>query len=339
MNLADSPRSRMGQAAVLTLALLAAFPALCPAADELLKFSAVKPIPLRLQVDWVKKTNKEEAKPSVLVQIKTPGIGEASIFPLQEPARIVIDLPANTAIATKNLTPRYNPWLAAVRIGSPPGKLRIVLELKSSAPTNFNIAKGSEALAIYILEAPAEPEKTSPPAGPGETTASTATATLEPSPSPSPTPLPPTASPTPAASTATPEPAVIAFTAAPTVRPLETVSPSITAITAETTYKQALTAIDFDNVHPAFRLVLKTRPQFKLTKKDEHSYTLTISECSIIADHLKLPYFPPQNLVGFTHILARENPGGIEVTIGVERGIRISAVAKDSAIVVRSLTR
>jgi len=100
-----------------------------------------------------------------------------------------------------------------------------------------------------------------------------------------------------------------------------------------------LTAIDFDNVHPAFRLVLKTRPQFKLTKKDEHSYTLTISECSIIADHLKLPYFPPQNLVGFTHILARENPGGIEVTIGVERGIRISAVAKDSAIVVRSLTR
>ena len=86
------------------------------------------------------------------------------------------------------------------------------------------------------------------------------------------------------------------------------------------------------------RLVLRKRAQFKLTKKDARSYLLTIPDCTLEGQHLTLPYFVPQSFVGLTHVRAQRDKGDIEVTIGIDRNVRLAAFAQENEIWVRTVS-
>lgn len=365
------------------------------AADEILRFSTARPVPLSVTARLIQTQPAAADQAEVLVEIRAQNTAAASVFPLQNPARVIVDLPSDKPFATKNLVPKANPLLSAVRIGAPVEKMRIVLDLSDPGAPDFKVAKTGDMLRVSLLKrkplAQEPPRETAPPAATAAADAPLAEPSLSPTPPSTPTatstialtstslaqqsPAPsfvspitseetliaaapaedPVSLPAPSALPILeppPEPTATAAafyptnTAIPATPASAAEAPTVRALVAQVPLpagRQTLVAIDFESVYfdqaQGFRLSLTLPPQFKLSKKSERSYSLLISDSIVGGDHLKLVHFPPQHLPGLTHVLAGQKGSDVEITIGVERGIRILAVARGTDILVRTITR
>ncbi len=168
------------------------------------------------------------------------------------------------------------------------------------------------------------------------------------------TPVPTqTASPVPTlAPTLTPVPTVEP-TQVPTIIPLPTETPVILPSVAATatplaeervsqqSEQQQVTGLSFDYQQPdnlpIVTLATSQRPSFKLIKRDDGTFTLSISDCDTSNKTLKLPQFPPQDFLGFRFIQVTNKGSSCEVLIGVDKGTRVAAFAKENSILIRSI--
>jgi len=88
---------------------------------------------------------------------------------------------------------------------------------------------------------------------------------------------------------------------------------------------------------PLLRIVLAKRPKFTLVKKGEKLYHLTIPNCAIKWSHLELPQFPPHDFKGFSLVMAEMLGKNMTLSIGVERGARVTAFGKNNEIWIKAV--
>jgi len=102
---------------------------------------------------------------------------------------------------------------------------------------------------------------------------------------------------------------------------------------------QRLIAIDFlstSDQPPLIKLSLVERTSYRLVRSRARIYTLFIPDCQIDEEYLELPYFPPQDFPGIRFVTAKQQEDDVEVTIGVDEGVRISSFVQDNDIFLRT---
>ncbi len=275
-------------------------------------------------------------------------ISKASVFDVKNPSRIVIDLPPSKVIKNKEIKVKKDAFLSAIRVGSHPEKLRIVLDLYGTAVPHYSWSQSKTSLKIVIdtispspqaeatiaptispkisKEVIAEPQPTKEIPLPTPTLEPTAVSTWTPFPPGTPAPV--------AVSTSAPE--------YPTPNPTLPQA-SFTSDLSGNTFgskasPNALNEIIFEELVPektnAVILKFSAKAPYKLIKKDDLLYTLKISNASIKQQNLKLVHFPPQEFVGFSYIQASQVGDSIEVSIGVERATKIAAISDGTSILI-----
>lgn len=85
---------------------------------------------------------------------------------------------------------------------------------------------------------------------------------------------------------------------------------------------------------PALVFTMQERPQFRLARKDDKTFRLIVPDCKLAGAAVGLPYFPPQDFVGFTVTSAVQTEKDCDIEIGTERGVRLNAAPVEYTIVV-----
>jgi hypothetical protein len=85
----------------------------------------------------------------------------------------------------------------------------------------------------------------------------------------------------------------------------------------------------------SIRVALTGKPEVKVAKLDERTYEAVISGYQLAGRYLALPYFPPEDFAGVTHVKLSQKPDTVQVIIGVNRGVRITPVAKEGELILR----
>lgn len=259
--------------------------------------------------------------------------GSITVFDVDNPDRIVVDIAQTGIKLPKGTKTLADSCIRSVRFGAHADKTRIVLDRSDTACTH---SEASSAKSFTIKVTPLNtvipsPIPTAAPATPSPTTTPTV------SPKASPTPIPtliPTLTP---AHTLTPSP-----TSTPTITPqpeqTPTTEPTQPSIETPTQQGKVLKEITFshENDQTIVMLSLSERTNFKLTRENPREYKITITDCSVGQQGLTLPQFPPNDMVGFTLVKATPGENKLEITIGVDDGMKASAVNKDSMIIVRA---
>jgi hypothetical protein len=178
---------------------------------------------------------------------------------------------------------------------------------------------------------------------------------LPPSPSPSITPQPtqrttiaPTPSPTP---TATPKPTPSSTprsTPTPTLIVPSTPVPTPSSTPAQLIQEKQGGVVNEPHVSklhfvplmpektPALEIKVTTPPIYKLVKKSEKEYLLSIQNCAITSGPLTLPIFAPRDFTGFKYAVASSKDNGTDVSIGVEKQVKLAAFTKDGSIWIKA---
>lgn len=279
---------------------------------------------------------------------------------LENPLRVVIDLPPSKTIKNKNIAVNKSAAVSALRIGAHSDKLRLVLDIRGLQPPEISVYQrdsGTEidvfvkkvrtavptpravATVQVILPEPTEPPTSTSTALPESTSTPVpeATATyLAPT-----APVAPSMTATPTStSTTAPTPTRASPTAVPTATvappPLPPTTPPTTAISGGPHVLEF--GFEYSNPEhtPIIRISLSDRSEFKLSKAEERLYKLSIPGARLASLTLKLPQFPPHDFVGFSFVQAEQQGDSVEVKIGVDRGARISAFPQDKDILVRA---
>ncbi len=297
---------------------------------------------------------------------------KAKTWHLHHPERVVIDLPPSSGLKNKAFKDFSSTLLLAVRLGIHPDKTRLVLDLQGSKTTTIQSKQDERDLIIEVLfpysivpiptatssaaeqtSAPKEPAvvvtmpQVTPTAMPEVTAAGTDTAAplLQETPSVSPTATctetptaaPPTATATPhPTATRTPRPTATA-TALPTATGTAQPDSSALPVTTAVQVKKFEYEYEGNDRSPLIRIRLDTKTAFKLSKTADKLYSLSVPTGTFASPGLRLPQFPPRDFAGFTYLQGANQRGGIEVIIGVERGVRITATAQEQDILVRAV--
>jgi len=102
--------------------------------------------------------------------------------------------------------------------------------------------------------------------------------------------------------------------------------------------RQRLKSIEFlvaEDSPPLIKLSLHKRTSYRLAKSRGRFYTLFIPDCLLKDPHLKLANFPPQDFPGIRVLEAKQVDDDIEITIGVEDGVRIFSFVRGNNIYIR----
>lgn len=131
----------------------------------------------------------------------------------------------------------------------------------------------------------------------------------------------------------------------PTASPARTPTPERKTVEQKAVLedkKAALIDLSFEkdpkDGQPAVRLRLNRRLEFQVRKQGEDRYHVSISNCRLAFKRLSLPQFAPQSFVGLTMATADSKGDGLLITIGVERGAKITYFAVGNEIWIKSLT-
>lgn len=339
--------------------LTSAFLTLC------LAHSAVA-APQAFEIQGIKFTVEAEHSGGMSIQVPTAAGIQLQAFILQNPARLVADISGirrKLRPESKNIS--LSP-LSSVRLGVHPDKARLVFDFNTDSITMAEERSGlavnlkvefanqteqSETPAAQATEAPTLTRPTQTPTARPSIVATEAPSPLPtntPSPSPKAT-LAPTQTPVPTKqATIEPSPTASATpTQVPsTATPRATFTPSIVSKAATDSSPISgisVSALQFDYADadraPILRITLSSKVEFKLSKKDDKTFKVLINNCRLSSRHLALPIFPPQEFVGLTFSMAQQIGDDVEITIGVERGIKVSALPRDNQIWVKSLNR
>lgn len=301
--------------------------------------------------------------------------GSIEVQRIEDPVRLIVDLPGTKIPSNRSFSVTDSKFFTGARFGVHPDKTRIVLDvpptltdfpgfkMSGEASKKTTITIGSEAPAKQKKPQPTpiELKKISPKIKPGvvaETPPPTPAATEMPTSEPDrPLAAAPEAETVTTLSPPTPEPTGISTpepTLAETPTPLPTAkilaTPAHTPLVVKETKLKAeqkakplagkvLNSIDFaflgDQQAPVLKISLGERTEFRLSKTDTKFYTILIPGFTVAGKHLLLPFFPPKDFVGFSVITAKEGPAGLEILIGVDPGVRITAFADGSSILVK----
>lgn len=266
-----------------------------------------------------------------------------SVFPIENPARIVVDIEGLALSRLPALSVAQDAIVHGVRLGIHPGKLRIVLDLAGNAPPPHSWELADKKVTIRIgprAAAAGQPDATSTPHAAHSPTSGAASATPvpqqvgtvaveHPHPSAIPTLAPSvSATHTPHGSSVV-EQAHAAVLAPPTSGMTPTTAPSATEprISSLRFYKD-------EQGRSLLSVGLFGRTPFRLARLDQKTYRMTLTGVTLAGPHLLLPLFPPNSVEGFTHCLAKSTDDGTEIVIGVDRGARAEATSLQDAILV-----
>lgn len=303
------------------------------------------------------------------VTVTSPGASEIVVAEVSNPPRIVVDLINEKQGDQRSVTVPSNEFLKGIRLGRHADKLRVVLDLVDSgtgAVPEFKESRSTSSVTFSFgaLEgAPAVAVTTSTLSSTASTNAASSekvtTSTIAPETAADAEPV--------TTSTQKQTTATAARTAAPLVPATTVTRPSVatraTVVTTSTSTstlpvaeepvqvpslsatsaaspaldvapgRLTLTAINFEAAErPSVRFVLNSRADFKLARRSDKEYLLIVQNCGIAAPYLQYPVFPPQDFDGFTHVLVTPVEQNAEIAIGVERGIKLTAFAKDDGI-------
>lgn len=102
--------------------------------------------------------------------------------------------------------------------------------------------------------------------------------------------------------------------------------------------QRALSSIDFETIDDehliAFRLT-QPAPIFELSRRDALTFVLTIPHTAIATLGLALPQYPPQQFTGITFVHALGGDPKLMATIGVEKGVKLTAVPNGNVVFVK----
>ena len=291
--------------------------------------------------------------------------GEPTLVSLavENPPRIVIDVITKTGkrnkAAKEIILPILNhPCIRQARVGNHTDKIRLVLDLihtggKNACPFSIADAPGKVVIDFKhtgnttpgVVNATVTPTASSTPVAIMSPTArptATATAIITKT-TVIPTPTVTATATNTAKATATntlvattknipPTQTIAAVTAAPAT-PTVTVKNSSDAIVIG---KPALSAIEFlhQDTTNQIKIILSERVAFKLIREDARRYRISVSDVGLKNRGLLLPQFPPNEVAGFTMARASETASGLDIIIGLDDGMKASAVNIDQAIVV-----
>lgn len=316
-----------------------------------------------------KSTSSGEA---VDLKVKVSNHKKSTVFSLENPARVVIDLHGIKIKKNKGYAIKGLPFISGIRFGYHADKARIVLDLISALP-HYKWSEKAGVLTISFSPPNGEPEIVAEQSAPRQITPQpTAVTTIspditptpeltpsaavtkraekldreldtieellpsrEPKQEPAPTPAPSaTLTPIPTIDTPTPAP-TISPTSEPSATPAATPIESATPAATELPTTQALKDITFDykdGERPIVKIVLSKKAEFEVQKKGAKDYLLKIKNCRELKPELKLPQFPPHDFAGFTMIQAEPVDKDIDIKIGVERNERITATPNENEI-------
>jgi hypothetical protein len=319
-----------------------------------------EPLQISAQPVQIQLNSVDSSSPDVLVHF--PPSSKTTYFTLSNPARVVVDVEGPHAEKVKALNKKLGgPLLEAVRVGSHPNRIRLVFDLHSEEKVEFLPGeKGTLRILFGAKKTIPQQKVIAQPTSPGvpATIATTeADATVAPEATSSPLPSPPVPieqknkeerapilEPTPTATpTASPTPAVAVATATATATAKPTVAARKTKQVFLGSGSLLVTAVTFDynqtDRGPVIRIKTSGRSEYKLSKRDERAFSLVLPNARLSTQSLTLPQFPPQEFVGITFVLPKANDSQVEISIGVERGIRVTAFAVDDEIWVKSVNR
>lgn len=255
--------------------------------------------------------------------------------------RIVLDVrPELSEIPSFKVTGESTRKTLLILGNEPPAKTKSAkvvatpIELKRISPKTLNTdSTATEPIPTATPTVLQDEPELQPVDQPTATPTAKANPTHKPTELPTPAPTPePTALPT-------PEPTAKAI-ATPKSTPS---SAKTTAASSEHRPKPAkgkiLYEIDFaylgDQQSPVLKIALGERTEFRLAKTDTKFYTITVPGFGVAGKHLLLPFFPPKDFVGFSVVAAKETSAGIEISIGVDPGVRLMAFADGNSILVK----
>ena len=342
-------------------------------AQELISYTGSSPFLAHAQIGLAHAQIGATSTNTIVVKIgSTVGLS-AAVFTVDGPPRLVIDLPFNgnrSKVLRKpvRLQSAPNSEVEAMRIAAHDDKIRIVVDLKGQIAPPYSVESRSHDLIIRL-------GGSIPPQPPSKVVGSPTVAVVTTVKAVPPTPPDPTAPPTPALTpvvvasptstpiaTSIPVPSIPAPSstqshppATPRHSPAITQPPEVVEDTflsatprsalvisekIEAIEGPSLVGILFSsktiNGEPAVRLTLNHRPRFRLSRRDQQSYRLRVEGCKLASSRVGLPFFPPQDFVGFTMIKAAEVGTGVDVIIGTDRGSRITATPDDSDILLKA---
>lgn len=265
------------------------------------------------------------------ISLHTSSASSTNIFPLEQPPRVVVDIPLVSAKAPSRL---HKPLLiplnesaccTSLRIAAHSDKIRVVLDLKSEVAPRFSAKTLDERVLHISLQQP-EATATAPAHSPASISevslpdprikapsAVTALRVLPPQVEPRTLPLPP---------------AVRTETPAPTVEP------------APKLLSPALTRVEFRGLSggagdkPHLRLETSHRPHYQILKRATDKYVLRVKDCAVSDSRLLLPYFPPQEVDGLNLVHPSIEGKDLVIELRTKRDARVRAVPEERAILV-----
>jgi hypothetical protein len=314
-------------------------------------------------------------KSTILLKISVPTDSTINAFLLPDPARLVVDFEGASVKKSENFTAPENGVIKQIRLGSHPGKLRVVVDLVSSTPPEYEWKAGKRQAIISFVEGSAAAPEPAPQAAQTAPTLPPAEPTLAPA-QPTATTIPPTLQPTSAPTTAPTTAPTVAptFTSAPPANtPLteaaklsgESVAASGQAAQlplAEDELEDAEDLADLEqrsagpsptkvptafsikgykfeympDKTPVLKILLnKPRAQAQISKVDSETYKIDIKDCGVENEDLELPQFPPHDFVGFVMVVAETVGKNVEVSISVEEDIVLGTTVQENEIWVK----
>ncbi len=276
----------------------------------------------------------------------------ANVFGVDNPPRLVIDIPGFKASAQKSLA-IDDALFSALRTGVHADKLRVVFDLRSAAPPQYNISPdaASQALVVQldfsqapviapptvVAQPPTTPVKTAPE--PAQTAALAA---------PAPTRMPEQLdAPAPIAPIRVPE-QTVDFIPAPAAAPPpqnqdsllspeqaeEQLNADISQAMKETLPDAAvgpsatISGIYYqspkDSTVSSVLIDVAGLNTYSLRQRGANKYELLLKNTQLIGDHLALPQFPPDTFSGFEVILAKTAGRDTIIEIFVDDQVKLS---------------
>lgn len=314
-------------------------------------------------------TGSEKGK-EYLVSISGIEADKATVFEVENPTRLVVDLPVTKRKIVREPL-KENPYVLKIRIGMHPDKTRVVLDLKDPKPKHSSVPKKkvltirfeADSLHSESLDREKEPspekkktfKSTEVPtrATPTNTPKNTASPTaisekvptrVTPKPTVTKSLAIPTATPVPTSKStlaATPTKSPIAVEEEPTPKMDFTPTSDSTISISKTPYVkpegQEVTGIHFkkDEQGPYTEISLVDRSEYSLTKVKNRKFKLTVPRCSVGPKGLLLPHFPPNDITGFTLVQIVPGTSGVDIFISVDDGMKVTAVNVGNSIILR----
>ena len=273
--------------------------------------------PLTIEQDKIK-IGIEETNGEYKITVTSNTPVSAVIDSLSNPPRIVLDLERAKVRIGRVVHLADHPLIRSVRIGIHPQKVRCVFDLKQDLIPKFTRENTDKSV---ILRIPSEKHPVFSEPTPGATSSVPDILHIQPTITPTPSPtatlsqIEPTATPTQVSRFVTPD-----------IRPTEKVAPRLNKL-----------IFDYSSIDrtPILRIVFNSDFQFRIVKTDPTKVKLYIPNVLLDGEHLKLPFFAPQDFLGLTMVRASSEKNGIKVELYLEEGSRINAYREANELNVR----